>query len=46
MSFVIMYADQLEVFVTLLIALSALLAVGIPVTEFFQASLIYFMKKT
>ena len=40
MSFVMMYADQLEVFLILLIALFALLAVGIPVTDFFLAYLI------
>ena len=33
MSFIMMYADQLEVFVTLLIAALALLIIGIPVTE-------------
>ena len=33
MSFIMMYADQLEIFVTLLIAALALLVIGIPVTE-------------
>ena len=33
MSFIMMYADQLEVFVTLLIAALALLVIGIPATE-------------
>ena len=32
-SFIMMYADQLEIFVTLLIAALALLVIGIPVTE-------------
>ena len=40
MSFIMMYADQLEIFVTLLIAALALLVIGIPVTDFFLASLI------
>ena len=33
MSFIMMYADQLEIFVTLLITALALLVIGIPVTE-------------
>ena len=33
MSFIMMYADQLEIFVTLFIAALALLVIGIPVTE-------------
>ena len=33
MSFIMMYADQLEIFVTLLIAALALMVIGIPVTE-------------
>ena len=34
MSFIMMYADQLEVFVTLLIAVLSLIFVGIPITEY------------
>ena len=34
MSFVLMYADQLEIFATLLIAVLSLIFVGIPITEY------------
>lgn len=34
MSFILMYADQLEIFATLLIAVLSLIFVGIPITEY------------
>ena len=40
MTFILMYADQLEVFATLLIAVLALIFLGIPVTEHVLASFI------
>ena len=40
MSFIMMYADQLEVFVTLLIAVLSLIFVGIPITEYALSYLI------
>ena len=40
MSFIMMYADQLEIFVTLLIAVLSLIFVGIPITEYALSYLI------
>ncbi len=40
MTFILMYADQLEVFATLLIASLALIFLGIPVTEHILAGFI------
>ena len=40
MSFIMMYADQLEIFVTLLLAVLSLIFVGIPITEYALSYLI------
>ena len=40
MSFIMLYADQLEVFVTLLLAVLSLIFVGIPITEYALSYLI------
>ena len=40
MSFIMMYADQLEIFVTLLLAVLSLIFIGIPITEYALSYLI------